>query len=104
MTYKEYKQMDKKAFDILGTAGNLLGEAGSTGAIILVAGLASIGGAAGWGAAKMNAHDRQDIDTIQKEYENERLKSDIGYLSAKTLEEYKNLKNKQAPKAARVFA
>ena len=52
---------------------------------------------------KRNNKDKQDIDTIKKEYENERLKSDLGYLSAKTNQEYNAAVNKQAPKAARIF-
>ena len=105
MKYTEWKDMKKTAAtpsvaDYAGATGDIL----SNGAVLLIASLAGIGGASGWAGAKLNAHDKQDIDTIQKEYENERLKADLGYLSSKTKYEYDQQKNKQAPKPARVFA
>ena len=106
MTYTEFKGMQKQAnfFQWLtrGVAG--LSEVGASAAVMLLAAGAGIGGAGGWMAAKLNAKDKQDIDTIQKEYENERLKADLGYLSAKTNQELQSAYNKQAPKPARVIA
>ena len=69
MNYSVWKQnMHKRAAflslaDVAGAAGDL----SSNAAVLLIASLAGMGGAAGWAAAKMNAHDKQDIDTIQKE-------------------------------------
>ena len=107
MKYNEWKGMNKTAAGAgispagaAGAAGDVL----SNGAVLLIASLAGIGGVTGWAGAKLNAHDKQDVDTIQKEYENERLKADLGYLSSKTKYEYDQYKNKQAPKPARVFA
>ena len=107
MNYTEFKGMDKQAINLASLVGagvEAFGQLGSFGATVLIAALAGTGGALGWGAAKMNAKDAQDIKTIQKEYENERLKSDLGYLAAKTTSEYDAWKNKQAPKPARVIA
>jgi hypothetical protein len=105
MTYKEWKGMDKKAgfFGLIPGAVTALGDTKNL-AIYLLAAAAGVGGAAGFLGAKLNAHDKQDIDTIQKEYENERLKSDLGYLSAQAKAEAEAMKNKTAPKAARIFA
>ena len=111
MNYTDWKQMTKQAaLPLLGIGGKVLGAMGATSdtarfiAVTTLAAAAGIGGAGGWLAAKLNAHDKQDIDTIQKEYENERLKADLGYLSSKTKYEYDALKNKKAPTAARVIA
>jgi len=106
MNYNEWKQMQKKAnfFTWFGKGISGMADIGTNAAVMLLAAGAGVGGAAGWLAAKLNAHDKQDIDTIQKEYENERLKADLGYLSAKTKSEYESFKNKQAPKPARVIA
>lgn len=106
MTYTEFKGMQKQAnfFTWLSNGIEGLSEVGGSVAITLLAAGAGIGGAGGWMAAKLNAKDKQDIDTIQKEYENERLKADLGYLSAKTGQELQAAKNKQAPKPARVIA
>ena len=106
MNYTEWKGMQKRAgFWSWITAGiGGMADVGINTAALLLAAGASVGGGAGWIAAKMNARDKQDIDTIQKEYENERLKADLGYLSAKTKSEYDAMQNKQAPKSARVIA
>ena len=106
MTYTEWKGMQKKAnvWSWLTRGVEGLADVGTNTAVLLLAAGASVGGSAGWLAAKMNARAKQDIDTIQKEYENERLKADLGYLSAKTRSEYEALQNKQAPKPARVIA
>lgn len=106
MTYNEFKGMRKTAnplqWLVKGVGG--MSEIGTSAAVMLLAAGAGIGGAGGWLAAKLNAKDKQDIDTIQKEYENERLKADLGYLSAKTNQELQSAKTKQPPKPARVMA
>ena len=102
MTYNEFKGMDKKAWNLM-TAIRGMADIPINTAVLLLAAGASVGGTAGYLGAKLNAKDKQDIDTIKKEYENERLKSDLGYLSAKTNQEYNAAANKQAPKAARIF-
>lgn len=59
--------------------------------------LSILGGiGAGYGAAKLTAKGKQDTDTAKKEYENERLKSDLGYLSSKVDSEYKEFKRRNA--------
>ena len=106
MNYTEWKGMDKKAagpLTLLPGAATAIGGTKNL-AIYLLAAAGLVGGTAGYLGAKLNAKDKQDIDTIQKEYENERLKSDLGYLSAKAKAEYETLQNNKAPKAARVFA
>lgn len=106
MTYTEWKGMDKKAAGPLallpGAAAGIWGTKNL--AVYLLAAAGLLGGTAGFLGAKLNAKDKQDIETIQKEYENERLKSDLGYLSAKAKSEYEALQAKKPPKAARVFA
>ena len=109
MTYKEWRGMKKQAgafpgFSFLSTAADAVGETARDSVVLLLAAGGAIGGGAGYLAAKMNAHDKQDIDTIQKEYENERLKADLGYLSSKAKNEADILKNQTKPKAARIFA
>lgn len=106
MTYTEWKGLDKKAAGPLSLLPGAFAALGGTKnlAIYLLAAAGLVGGTAGYLGAKLNAKDKQDIDTIQKEYENERLKSDLGYLSAKTREEYDKLQNQTKPKAARIFA
>ena len=105
MKYTEFKGMEKKALlELVPIGFKAMFQAGTGSAILLIAGLSGIGASVGWGAAKMNAKDKQDIGTIQKEYENERLKADLGYVSSKMKSEYDAFKRKQPPKAARVIA
>lgn len=108
MTYKEWRGMNKQAgipfMNVLTTASDAVGDTARDSVMLLLAAGGAIGGGAGYLAAKMNAHDKQDIDTIQKEYENERLKADLGYLSSKAKTEADALKNQTKPKAARIFA
>lgn len=77
---------------------------GALGSVLLLAATAAGGVGLGWAASQATAHGKQDIDTNKKEYENERLKADLGYLSAKTKSEYEAFKNKYQPKPARVIA
>ena len=104
MNYTEWKQtgMQKKAIleALFGGASNIL----SNSILLLIAGGAGIGGIAGWTAAKATAKGTQDLDTIQKEYENERLSSELGYLTARTRSEQSRMQNQTKPKAARIFA
>ena len=73
-----------------------------TGAYLLAASM--LGGyGLGWLGAKVTAHSADDMETAQKAYENERLKADLGYLSAKTQQEFDAQQRKQAPKEAYVF-
>lgn len=108
MKYNEWKQMHKQAGGgLLGAAIDAFGAGfniATAPIVLLIAGTAAAGTGLGYGLAKINAHGKQEIDTIQKEYENERLKADLGYLAAKSKSEYKQLQNKTAPKAARVIA
>lgn len=72
--------------------------------LYLMALLATSGIVTGWVGAKMTAKGDQDINTVKKEYENERLKADLGYLKTKTESEYDAFKRQEDPKAARVIA
>lgn len=81
-----------------------LTQLGTTGAVMVLAAAAATGGAAGYTAAKLTEHNPQDIDTAKKEYENERLKADLGYLRSKVRAEAAAMENKKAPRAARVIA
>lgn len=53
--------------------------------------------------AHITAEGKQDEDTVKKEYENERLKADIGYVSSRLDDEYNRSKTATKPKAARVL-
>lgn len=72
--------------------------------IAALAGTAAVGGGIGWAAAKLMSHTPEDIDLAKKEYQNERLKSDIGYLSGQLRQERDAMQSKQDPKPARVVA
>ena len=108
MTYKEWKSlnktasMDKKAITLFSAIPAVF-DAGGWFAAALLAAAGGVGGSAGWIAAKLNAHDKQDIGTIQKEYENERLKADMGYLATKSKQELEDKRNKNPQKAIRMF-
>lgn len=77
---------------------------GVVGSVYLLGATMLAGAGAGYLAAKATAHGAQDIDLAKKEYENERLKADIGYLSSQIKTEYDNQKNKTKPRSARVIA
>lgn len=66
---------------------------------------AAAAGGIGIGAfsAYITAHGKRDEDTVKKEYENERLKADIGYVSSRLEDEYNRAKTATKPKAARVL-
>ena len=110
MTYHEFKKQAGFA-DIVdagaktvGEGVSLLGNLGTAAAVYLLAAAAATGVGAGYTAATMTAHGKQDIDTVKKEYQNDRLKADLGYLSGKVKSEYQQFKDRQAPKPARVLA
>lgn len=53
--------------------------------------------------AYITSHGKRDEDTVKKEYENERLKADVGYVSSRLEDEYNRSKDAVKPKAARVL-
>ena len=61
------------------------------------------GGVIGAFGAQLTAHGKQDEDTVKKEYENERLKADVGYLASRLEDEFNRSKTATKPKAARVL-
>ena len=75
-----------------------------TNAALYTLGAAAVGGI-GIGAfgAHITAHGKQDEDTVKKEFENERLKADIGYVASRLEDEYNRSKTAVKPKAARVL-
>ena len=95
--------MQKQAIDIASII-RAVSDVGTAGALLLIAGAAGIGGVGGYATAKLTAKGKQDMDTIQKEYENERLSSELGYLTARTRSEQARMQNQTKPKAARIFA
>jgi hypothetical protein len=75
-----------------------------TNSALYLLGAAAIGGGAiGAFGAQLTAHGKQDEDTVKKEYENERLKADVGYVASRLEDEYNRSKNATKPKAARVL-
>lgn len=106
MTYRQFKTAGAaEALTHLSTAlAQGATQLTTTGAVYLLALTGATGVGLGYAAAKATAHGKKDIDTVKKEYENERLKADLGYLSAKANSEYTAFKNRQAPTAARVIA
>lgn len=102
MTYTEIQGMRKKAdgfLDVLHAASGAVTAA----VVTLLAGGAALGYGAGWGAAKLFSHGERDMDTIRKGYENERLKTDIGYVGSQLRNEIEQSKAQEPPKAARVL-
>lgn len=84
------------ASDIVQTAADLVAMGGSY--IIAAAVMGGMG--IGYAGAKTTAHSKQDEATVQKGYENERLKSDIGYLSSKLNQEWSDSKKRRQPQSA----
>lgn len=89
-------------------AGDTVNAAANMGAsaFVWLLALSAAGGVGlGYVGAKLGAHGTQDIETAKKQYENERLKADLGYLSSKTRQEYDQFLARKAnkPKAARVL-
>ena len=75
----------------------------TNGALMLLGAAAIGGGALGAFGAQLTAHGKQDEDTVKKEYENERLKADVGYVASRLEDEYNRSKTAVKPKAARVL-
>ena len=92
------------AAHILGGTASDIVEASTRLLMLGLIGGAALGGGIGWGAAKLTSKSAEDIDLAKKEYQNERLKSDIGYLSGQLRQERDNMLSRQDPKAARVVA
>lgn len=88
----------------VGDAIQLASHALSEGGVYVLAAAGAAGLGIGYAASQMTAHGPQDIETAKKEYVNERLKADLGYLSGKTKLEYRDFINKKKPKPARVIA
>lgn len=72
-------------------------------ALYLIGAAALAGGVIGAFGAQLTAHGKQDEDTVKKEYENERLKADVGYVASRLEDEYNRSKTAVKPKAARVL-
>lgn len=72
-------------------------------ALYLLGAAAVAGGGIGAFGATITAHGKQDEDTVKREYENERLKADIGYVASRLEDEYNRSKTAVKPKAARVL-
>lgn len=121
MRYNEYKAlmeskpMQKKAgvglglgLLITGLIGNVggaiaAGAQGATNAALLSLGVNSALGIGGGALlAKATSKGQQDVDDIKKEYEAERLKTDIGELQTKINQEAKMRKKMQQPQSMRM--
>ena len=89
-----------KSLFATGAAGT---DAFTNGALYLLGAAAVGGGAIGAFGAHITSHGKQDEDTVKKEYENERLKADVGYVASRLEDEYNRSKNATKPKAARVL-
>lgn len=76
---------------------------GITAATMLLATAAAVGTGLGWVGAQATAHGPQDADALRMGYENERLRSDIGYLKARVEQEHESSKNRSAQQGARVL-
>jgi len=90
--------------------GKLLGsmfatgsDAVTNGALYLLGAAAASGIGIGAFGAHITSHGKQDEDTVKKEYENERLKADVGYVASRLEDEYNRSKTATKPKAARVL-
>ena len=72
-------------------------------ALLLLGAAASAGIGIGAFGAHITSHGKQDEDTVKKEYENERLKADVGYVASRLEDEWNRSKLAVKPKAARVL-
>lgn len=88
--------------NLLPAAVDSAGKLTALGSTYLLGAAMLAGSSMGWGAAKITSKGQRDIDTVKKGYDNERLKADIGYLSAKLKQEQADALQ-AAPKAARIF-
>lgn len=91
------------------TAGVVLGtlrDVGVLGSVYLLASAAGLGSSAGWATAQLKAHGDRELDTARKSYENQRLRSDIGYLKGRIQQEFNATQKQQqqpGPRSARVL-
>ena len=72
-------------------------------ALTILGAAAAAGVGIGAFGAHITAHGKQDEDTVKKEYENERLKADVGYVASRLEDEFNRSKTAVKPKAARVL-
>ena len=72
-------------------------------ALYILGAAATAGAGIGAFGAHITAHGKQDEDTVKKEYENERLKADVGYVASRLQDEFNRSKDLTKPKAARVL-
>ena len=95
--------------ELFPAAGVVLGtlrDVGVLGSVYLLASAAGLGSSAGWATAQLKAHGDRELDTARKSYENQRLRSDIGYLKGKIQQEFAAAQNQQqqpGPRSARVL-
>ena len=73
----------------------------AVGSLILTSGI--VGGAGGFLAAKATAHNTRDFDLAKKEYQNEQVKADLGYLNSKLNDEFEEGAAKSKPKSVRML-
>ena len=95
------RRMEKRAagwLPLFGDVANAAGSIASAASAYIIAAAILGGTGAGYVAAKTTAKGKQDIETAQKSYENERLKGDIGYLAARAQQEYDAQKRKNGSK------
>lgn len=78
-------------------------EMSATAATMLLATAVAAGTGIGWVGSRATAHGPQDADALRLGYENERLRSDIGYLRAKVEQEHTSNKLRGDQKGARVL-
>lgn len=78
-------------------------DVGMNAALYVLGAAALSGGAIGAFGAHITAHGKQDEATVKKEYENERLKADVGYVASRLQDEFNRSKDLTKPKAARVL-
>lgn len=78
-------------------------DVGMNAALYVLGAAALAGGGIGAFGAHITAHGKQDEDTVKKEYENERLKADVGYVASRLQDEFNRSKDLTKPKAARVL-
>ncbi len=102
--------MEKRAgVGVMAIAKSVLGSLGAGSdamtntALYLLGATALAGGGIGAFGADITAHGKQDEDTVKKEYENERLKADVGYVASRLEDEWNRSKTATKPKAARVL-
>lgn len=105
MNFAEYKNRLHKQATLLFSFNDLIDQVQDLGAMFASTMVASavLGGAGlGWVGAKVASKDAQDIDHVKKQYDAERLKADLGYLSGKVQTEYADWKRRTGGNAPTV--